>query len=95
MKPIALKKIRVATAVTISGTMIGRLMSAKLTDFPRNAPPRTIPTAAEVAMTVDVTAAMAAIDNEFQAASLNFPASRPKKTSSYHRRLSPPQIVID
>ena len=46
-------------------------------------------------MTVEAAAAMAAIDSEFQAASLNFPASRPKKTSSYHLRLNPPQIVID
>ena len=69
---MALKKIRVATAVTISGTMIGMLISARLSAFPLKAPPRTMATAAAVAMMVLATAAESAMVSEFHAASLNF-----------------------
>jgi len=66
---MVLKKISVATAVTISGTMIGRLISPKVADLPRNEPPRTIAIAADVAIMVEAVAARMAIVTEAQAAS--------------------------
>ena len=92
---MALKKTRVATAVTISGTMIGMLINAKFNDLPRKAPPRTIAIAAAVAMLVLVTAAESAMVSEFHAASLNFADSGPVKTSMYQRKLNPPQRVME
>ena len=92
---MALKKTSVATAVTISGTMIGMLISARLSDLPRKAPPRTMATAAAVAMVVLATAALSAMVSEFQAASLNLADSGPVKMSMYQRKLNPPQRVIE
>ena len=81
--------------MTISGTMIGMLMSARLSDRPRNRPPRTMATAAAVAIDVLAVAAMTAMVSEFQAAALNFADSVPANTSWYHDRLNPPQRVIE
>ena len=92
---MALKKTSVATAVTISGTIIGILMSARFSDFPRKAPPRTIATAAAVAMVVLATEALSAIVSEFHAASLNLADSGPVKMSMYQRKLNPPQRVME
>ena len=93
--PIIEKKISVATAVTISGTIRGRLISPKTPPRSRNDPPRTMAIAAAVAMLVDVTAAPMAMISEFQAASLNFSDSGPVKTSTYQRSEKPPQRVIE
>ena len=92
---MALKKTSVATAVTISGTMIGMLMSARLRERPRKCPPRTMATAAAVAIEVLAVAAMIAMESEFQAAALNLADSVPANTSWYHDRLNPPQRVIE
>ena len=64
-------------AVTISGTIKGKLISAKLTDLPLNLPARSIAVAAIVAIMVADIAAITAIDTEFIAAVLNFGASTP------------------
>ena len=77
LNPMAEKNISVATAVTISGTMIGSEMRPKETDLPRKLPPLTMPIAAAVAITVATVAAATAIVREFQAASLNFSDSAP------------------
>ena len=95
VKPIAEKKISVATAVTISGTMMGREISAKLAERPRNAPPLTMPIAAAVAMVVAATAASVAMPSEAAAAARNLPASSPVNTSAYQRHENPPHAVIE
>ena len=78
---MAEKKISVATAVTISGTISGRLISAKLADFPRNLPDRSMAVAAIIATMVADVAAINAIVMELIVAALNLGASTPKKTS--------------
>ena len=75
VNPRAEKKINVATAVTISGTIKGKLINAKLTDLPRNRPARSIAVAAIVAIKVADVAAISAMDTELSAAALNFGAS--------------------
>ena len=77
LKPIAEKNISVATAVTISGTIIGNEINAKEADFPLKLPPLIIPIAAAVATRVEKVAAIIAIIKEFHAASLNFSDSCP------------------
>ena len=77
LKLIAEKKINVATAVTISGTIIGNEIKPKDADLPLKFPPLTIPIEAAVATIVAIDAAIRAITREFQAASLNFSDSRP------------------
>tara|TARA_E500000331_G_scaffold276872_1_gene269515 strand:- start:2062 stop:2328 length:267 start_codon:yes stop_codon:yes gene_type:complete len=77
VNPIAEKKISVATAVTISGTIKGKFINAKLTDLPRNLPERSIAVAAIVAIIVADVAAIIAMDTEFIAAALNLGASTP------------------
>jgi len=63
-----LKKIKVATAVTISGTMMGRLRREILRFLPLKGDVLTTPMAAEKAIVVAMTAAIKAIVIEFQAA---------------------------
>jgi hypothetical protein len=89
------KKINVATAVTISGTIIGRDISANDANLPLKLPPRIIPIAAAVAITVETIAAMIAMLNEFQAAALNLALSSPVNISTYQRNDKPPQLVMD
>ena len=89
------KKINVATAVTISGTMIGNDISANDTNLPLKFPPRIIPIDAAVAMIVETMAAMIAMVNEFQAAALNLALSSPVNISTYQRNETPPQLVIE
>ena len=95
LNPIVEKKINVATAVTISGTMIGSDISANEANLPLKFPPRIIPIAAAVAITVETIAAIIAILNEFQAAALNLALSSPVNISTYQRNEIPPQFVID
>lgn len=83
--PIAEKNINVATAVTISGTINGRLNKGKESNLPRNLPARSIAIDAHVAITVETVAAPIAMVSELKVACRNFPASKPKKTSRYQR----------
>ena len=82
LNPIAEKKINVATAETISGTMIGKEIRAKLAGLPRKFPPLIIPIDAAVAMLVAVMAAMTAMISELRAANLNFSASGPTSAAT-------------
>jgi hypothetical protein len=95
LNPIVEKKINVATAVTISGTIIGSDIKANEANLPLNFPPRTIPIAAAVAITVETIAAIIAMLKEFQAAALNLALSSPVNISTYQRNDIPPQLVID
>ena len=63
--------------------------------MPLKFPPRIIPIAAAVAITVETIAAIIAILNEFQAAALNLALSSPVNISTYQRNEIPPQFVID
>ena len=92
---MAEKKISVATAVTISGTISGRLISAKVADFPRNRPPRIMTRLAATAIVVAADAASTAMVIEFHAAALKRGASGPVKTSAYQRHENPPHVVIE
>src|SRR6056297_262725 len=94
-KPMALKKISVATAVTISGTIKGREIRPNDAVRSLNRPPRTIAVAASVAMVVDTVAAMIAMMKLLRAAVLNFSLSMPVNTSTYQRSEMPSQLVID
>jgi len=85
----------VATAITISGTMRGRLISAKVVDLPRNLPPRIMARLAATAMAVAAVAARMAMVREFHAAALKRGASGPVKTSAYQRHEKPPHVVIE
>ena len=93
--PMKLKKINVATARTISGTMMGSEIRPKEGVRRRYFPPRTIAVAAAVAIAVAKVAAMMAIENELIAACWNFALSGPTKISTYQRRERPRQVVID
>ena len=62
------KKISVATAEMISGTMSGRLITAYAAVCPRNGPARAIARAAAVAATVAMLAAITATVSEFSVA---------------------------
>ena len=95
VKPMAVKKTRLATAVTTSGTINGRLIKAKLKVLPRNRPARVIATEASVAMMVAAMAAVTAMTNELIAACWNLGASGPVKTSIYQARERPPHLVIE
>ena len=92
---MAEKNISVATAVTISGTISGRLISANVADFPRNCPLRTMATAAAIAIDVAVVAASNAMVIEFHAALRNRSASSPVNTSTYQRKDRPDHVVIE
>ena len=93
--PIVAKKTSVATAVTISGTSSGRLISANVAPRPRNAPARTIATAAATAITVAAVEAISAIDSELRAAAAKIGASGPVKTSAYQRSENPSHFWIE
>ena len=84
---MALKKINVATAVTISGTISGKFINAKLVDLPRHEALLIMPSAASVATVVEHIAAITAMVIEFQAAVLNLAASLPKNTSLYTKEI--------
>ena len=89
------KKIKRATAVTISGTNRARLISAMLTVRPRNRPPLTRASAAAVAIRVAPVAASSGIVSELQAAWPKRAASGRVKTSPYQRKENPPHSVIE
>ena len=95
VSPMVEKKISVETAMTISGTISGRLISAKLAWRPRKTPPRIIASAAAVAMAVAAVEAISAMVSEFHAAWPKRPASGPVKTSPYQRSETPPHWVIE
>ena len=90
-----LKKISVATAVTISGTMSGSEIRPNETVRSLKRPPRTMAVAADVAIAVDKVAAIIAMVKELIAACLNLPDSGPENTSTYHCKDMPSHTVID
>ena len=90
-----LKKINVATAVTISGTMSGSEISPNESACSPKRPARIMPVAAKVAISVATVAAVMAMTKLFQAADLNFSLSGPVNTSTYQRNENSSQITME
>ncbi|SVJ56801.1 Uncharacterised protein [Klebsiella pneumoniae] len=90
-RPMKEKNIRVATAVTISGTSSGRPRTPFIRVCPRKARPR-MPSAARVARTVEARVARVATSSEFFAARR---ISGSLATTAYHFRLKLSQSVAD
>ena len=61
---MAMKKTRLATAVTISGIISGKLMTPKAVALPLKPAPRDSAKAAETAIAVETSAAIPAITSE-------------------------------
>ena len=88
--PIAEKKIRTATAVTISGTISGSVISPSETVLPRKLPPLASTRAPMVAIAVAKTVATVATISEFQTA---FWISELLKAFRYQSMPNPPQFI--
>jgi hypothetical protein len=88
--PIAVKRARVATAVTISGIIRGLIRVAEARFLPLNVPPLTRVSAASVAMTVATTVAILATSKLVRAARL---IGSLLKTSAYQLSEKPSQMV--
>ncbi|MCY1282553.1 hypothetical protein D9M70_313930 [compost metagenome] len=91
LSPMKAKNIRVATAVTISGTSSGRPSTPLISVCPWKARPR-MPRAARVARAVEISVAKVATISEFFAART---ISGSLATTLYHFRLKLSQMVAD